>query len=485
MRRGSLVVLRLTALPTGWRSLVGRTLRWWTLAWIALGLAGALGYGWLRALAPVIAANGFAYLVPGLLVAGIAVGAGVLALRPAAANARVRRIELGLVLLGGLVFRANFLGVPPALSHDAYRYVWDAQLVAHGVSPWAHTVTDPALAALRDHVIWPAVNWRDAPTIYPPGAQALFWLVHLVAPLNIGALQAMMALCDVATAGLTLVLLRQLGLDARRVAIYWWNPIPVLEFSFNAHVDSAALALTLLAVLLALRARGAWGRFVGGAALGFAALVKIYPLLYVVALVRRRDWAFLGGIVVTLVLVPLPFLRLGLGTGGFLATYLSQRFVDEGLAFRAITTLVLSNRLQSAAQFLLLALSCGSIYWLRRQGRLSEVQALLAVMAVWLLLTPHLFPWYVGGVLPLLALELGFGVTARRACSLALWLFALAAPFTYVVFAPGINHGLFLLLYLVPIAVALAPHVRRLRAIWQGITTPREAAAYLTPGKES
>jgi hypothetical protein len=432
------------------------------LAWMALAVAGLCGYLWMRTRITAIPGDGRLYLAPGLAVAGTAVAAGLLCLRSAPRSDRTAFAELALVLLTGLVFRAVFLGLPPALSHDAYRYVWDAHLVAHGISPWEHTVDDPALAALRDRAIWPLVIWRNVPTIYPPGAQALFLLVHVLAPLNIGAMQVAMAVCDVLTCGLVIVLLRQLGLDPRRVVLYWWNPVSVLEFTFNAHVDAAATAFTVVALLAVVRARSSLGRALGGAALGFAALIKLYPLLYIVALVRRRDWPFLGGMLAALALVPLPFVRLGLGNGGFLGTYFAQRFVDQGLAFRLLTSLIPSAHLQTIAQLALLALGCAAVLWLRVRGWVDEIGALLAVAAAWLLVTPHFFPWYAGGVLPMVALSLGRDGAGRGAMAMALWLFALAAPFTYVVFSPHVNPNLFLLFYIVPLAVALVPHVRRL-----------------------
>ncbi|HKD75199.1 MAG TPA: hypothetical protein VKB76_06875, partial [Ktedonobacterales bacterium] len=164
--------------------------------------------------------------------------------RPAT-SARWRWIELGMIVAGGLALRTIFWPQGPTISHDAYRYVWDAHLVLHGISPYTHTPHDPSLASLRDAAIWPNVNWPDAPTIYPPGAQIFYVLISLIAPLNIWALKAGMALCDIGSMLLTLVLLRRFGLDLRRVLLYWWSPIPILEFAYSAHVDALAVLLTL------------------------------------------------------------------------------------------------------------------------------------------------------------------------------------------------------------------------------------------------
>jgi Glycosyltransferase family 87 len=366
--------------------------------------------------------------------------------------------------------------VPPTISHDAFRYVWDAHLLAHGLSPYIYPASDPILIALRDHTIWPQLDWPNSPTIYPPGAESFFLLINVIAPLNIMAMKLAMGLCDLGIGLLTLLLLRHYRLDPRRVIIYWWNPIPVLEFFYNGHVDAAAVLWTVLAVLLALqRWRGA--RILAGIALGLAALTKLYPLLFALVLLRRRDWGFLLGLSATLVATTVPFIFLGLGSGGFLTTYFSQRFVDQGLLFRFITQLFVDKRLQFFLQGLALLALCALVFRLYRHRRIDSIAGILALFAAWILVSPHLFPWYVGGMLPLVTLRLRLPrtfwradmttriVDAARSATLlpaALWLFALAMPFTYVIFAPGNNADIFLLFFAVPLSVAALPAPRYL-----------------------
>lgn len=441
------------------------TLRW--LGLVALAGAAIPLYVRLRDVAARVGGDGTLFLWPGLGVTLVAVAAGwlVLSSRPAS-SARARWIELALLAGGGLAFRALLLGTPPGLSHDAYRYVWDAHLVAHGVSPYIHPVNDPALIPYRDGAIWPLVNWRDAVTIYPPGAEAFYLLVHAVAPLSISALQLAMAACDLLCGVLIVILLRQRGLDPRRAVIYWWCPVPVLEFTFSAHVDAVA-TVWVLAALVAAGARWRAARVAAGIFLGLAALTKLYPLLFVAALARRRDWGFALGMAGSCVALVLPFAALGLGNGGFLGTYITQRFVDQGLAFHLITTLFVSKPLQLALQGLGLLGAVGLVVWRRHARGLSPVVGMLALSAAWLALAPHLLPWYVGGLFPLLALELrrpALPLTAPSARVLALWLFALGLPFTYVIFAAGQNVGLFPLFFVLPLALAVGPTLaRRLR----------------------
>jgi alpha-1,6-mannosyltransferase len=80
------------------------------------------------------------------------------------------------IVLGvAVALRMLLLTVPPTLSSDIYRYVWDGRVQANGINPYRYIPADPALASLRDAVIYPQINRADyARTIYPPFAQMAF-----------------------------------------------------------------------------------------------------------------------------------------------------------------------------------------------------------------------------------------------------------------------------------------------------------------------
>ena len=72
--------------------------------------------------------------------------------------------------------RSNYL--PPFLSTDIFRYVWDGQVQAAGINPYRYVPAAPELAPLRDAMVYPNINRADyAPTIYPPAAQMFFLAV--------------------------------------------------------------------------------------------------------------------------------------------------------------------------------------------------------------------------------------------------------------------------------------------------------------------
>jgi hypothetical protein len=251
------------------------------------------------------------------------------------------------------------------------------------------------------------------------------------------------------------------------------------------------------------RWRGA--RAAAGVLLGAATLTKLYPLLFVVALVRpappladvqpharwrratlslRQNADFLVALTGTLVAGYLPFAVAGLSSTGFLGTYLSQRFGDQGIVSQVLAALagLVGGSTVTLALLQLAALAglCAAVVWWRGRRPLRPEAGVLALSAVWLALSPHLYPWYVAALLPLLTLYLRLprrtpthaGKAAPRASApapaLALWLFVLALPFSYVIFAPGGPRGLFSLSSLVPLALV---------AIAYGATLARRLAA--------
>src|SRR5215471_16784475 len=81
-----------------------------------------------------------------------------------------------IVLSFAVLFRLSLLFAPPYLSDDIYRYIWDGRVQAAGINPYRYAPTDPALERLRDNKIYSRINHNYAPTMYPPAAEAI-WFV--------------------------------------------------------------------------------------------------------------------------------------------------------------------------------------------------------------------------------------------------------------------------------------------------------------------
>src|ERR1700724_2744154 len=126
-----------------------------------------------------------------------------------------------LLLCALLLFATGFivLPVPPNLSHDAWRYLWDARITLHGYSPYVYIPRDPALVPLRN-ITFDNSRFRDVPTLYPPGAQAVYLLSYLSAPDNMFVLKSIFTALDLVTCGALAFLLYSRGLNPARCIIY-------------------------------------------------------------------------------------------------------------------------------------------------------------------------------------------------------------------------------------------------------------------------
>src|SRR5260370_26425339 len=120
---------------------------------------------------------------------------------------RCQRVEVAIILLGALILRAILLPLPPVLSRDSWRYLWDARVTLHGFSPYVYAPVDKVLRPLLDNVLFPNSRFRTVPTIYPPVAQGVFLLNYVLAPANLFFLKVIFLVFDMVTFFALVVLL--------------------------------------------------------------------------------------------------------------------------------------------------------------------------------------------------------------------------------------------------------------------------------------
>jgi alpha-1,6-mannosyltransferase len=244
------------------------------------------------------------------------------------------RIMLAIATLA-ILMRVPVMLAPPYLSVDIYRYIWDGRVEAAGFNPYLHTPADPRLVALRDHDIFPQIASKDAPTVYPPVAEGLFFIVTRVSG-SVTAMKAAMVICEIIAFVLLARLLSLEGLPTARALVYAWHPLPVWEFAGSGHVDAALIALSAASLWAARRRRDGLDGFF----LAAATLTKFYPAVLLPALYRRWDCRLPAMFVAVIVIAYLPFMSAGSRFLGFLPGYASQEGFDaHGAGFYLLTLL--------------------------------------------------------------------------------------------------------------------------------------------------
>ena len=330
-----------------------------------------------------------------------------------------RPAPLWLVLAVAGALRLAQLEAPPLLSTDAYRYVWDGRVQAAGINPYRHIPASPELRALRDRLIYPNINRKDyARTIYPPAAQAFFLATTRISE-TITWMKVSMVLWEALATFLLWKLLRREGRAGSELLLYLWHPLPVWEFAGSGHLDAAALACVLAALL----ARGKGATALSGVALALGGLFKLYPLALAPVVWRRGDLKMPAALLATLACGYLPYLPAGWLVLGFLPTYVSEEGLDSGTRYYLLQLATHATGVSFPAfAYLLLAgvLLVALSLWVALRDEQPSQAGVLVASAATLLLSPR-YAWYLAWLLPLAVLARSVPVLLLGATSFLLY----------------------------------------------------------------
>lgn len=325
---------------------------------------------------------------------------------------RARRLDLLLILALGLLLRGIAMTSPPALTTDAYRYIWDGRIQVGGVNPYLYVPADERLQRFRDDEIYPNINRKETyPTIYPPAAQIVFLLSQLVGD-GVRAIKLVMLGFEFVIVGAILAWLAAEGVPRERVLIYAWHPLPIWEFASQGHLDAAAAAFVMLAIVAAHRGRQVWS----GAALAAAGLVKYPALLFAPALWRRWRLAMPLAMLATAALLYAPYVwGAGLKVIGSLFMHLDEEGYRDGYGFylvgmpRHLGWPYLPSKVFAILAAIALLLLGLRVALRRNEHRVEAGEMILLAGAFFVLISPH-YPWYYAVAVPLLCRRVSLGL---------------------------------------------------------------------------
>ena len=344
---------------------------------------------------------------------------------------RFCEFKLSTIIAYAVLFRLILFGVPPSLSDDAYRYVWDGLIQHQGANPYQFTPEEAPFQDLKEEVTYEGINSKSFISVYPPVSQLIFRLgtrwhtpdsdlsYYLVKGIFIlTELLAIFVLAKIVSSGFVL--------------LYAWNPVVILETAGQAHTESAVLLALALVIYFAGRNQTRWASVF----LAVAGWIKLFPFIFFPFLWRRYGWSSIWpGIVVVLVLA-LPF------AGPFvipnvtssLDLYVHYFEFNSGLYYgfkTAMTWLTGDDWSKQLGPFLRL-LFLGSlplIYILDQFQRWSLARAMLIVTGFYLILSTTVHPWYL--LVPLFLLA-----SIRAHGWHWIWL-SLASVGTYLLYVEG------------------------------------------------
>ncbi len=309
-----------------------------------------------------------------------------------------------------IVFRLLLLFTEPTLSDDVYRYLWDGHLVTQGVNPYSYAISATEL----DQYEIVARTLANNPTLsspYLPAAHMLFALVAFLLPSNPLSMQIVMTGFDIGTAVLLYRLLPMAGLPAKRVVLYLWSPLVIVEIAHGAHIDGYMVFLAVLSVWASVRFDGR-GRFLSPVALALATLTRPIPILLAPVLWWRWNWSHRLVFAAILVGLIVPF---GFGPSGWglaeepsgAGVFGSARVYSQTFRFNALPSAWLERTLGDSPSNLSLAVTgviavVGLVVWLGSRTVLGDgpadvrrgLRLMAPMMVAYVLVTPVLHPWY-------------------------------------------------------------------------------------------
>jgi alpha-1,6-mannosyltransferase len=278
----------------------------------------------------------------------------------------------------------------PDLSTDIYRYAWEGRIMHDGHNPFSAPPADSTFVALRDSD-YAHISHQALPTIYPPLAQAVFYLAASVQPGPI-ALKVVFSLFNLGTLWVLFRMLRRRSIPPSRALLFAWNPLVILETAHSGHVDAMAAFFLVLALDLWESKRRAWA----GLVLGASVLVKYLAVAAVPWLARRRHVAVLAVMALIVLAGYVPFM--GAGT----KLFASLRVYSENWWFNGPPFIALSGFLGDATIARRLLAAGGIAFALAAASRERDlVRYVFLVVGAALVVSPTVYPWYLMWIMPL------------------------------------------------------------------------------------
>ena len=310
-----------------------------------------------------------------------------------------------IIFFFAIIFRLCLVPSDPSvLSRDMYRYIWDGRVQQDGINPYRYPPQADELEHLRENQIYPKINRKDYPTLYPAGAQIFFRLFYALVGSNVTAYKSIMVFFDIVTLLVLTALLRAYDFNASRIIVYAWNPLVIFEIAYSGHLEG----LTVFLMVTALYLYTIHQKTPATMMLALSAAVKLYPALLLAAFLNRGTR--IKGITTfsaTIIFLYLPFWGAGGKISGFLPVYLKNPYESFNLGLKnLLMCLIPSLDYYLLSLVFIIALAGAGLLILLKEKKDLDVMryAFILVGLLMILMPASLHPWYVVLIVPFLAI---------------------------------------------------------------------------------
>ena len=296
-----------------------------------------------------------------------------------------------------LVVRLSFIGTQPIGSDDVYRYMWDGRVQSAGINPYRYAPQDSALASLHTSRLPSLVNHPDLKTVYFPLSEWVFCLAYNLSGERIWGIQLFILLSEALTIAGLLMLMRVLSYSPWRVLLYAANPLVILQFSLDSHIDALGFPFLVFGLLLYVRRRLVPSLvLIGMSLLVKPAALVILPVLFL----DQRGFASRAKVAaIPLAVMLVPFIPYAFGVNPFEAlAVFSRHWYFNGALFSLLLPLVSDNQNSRLLCLGILTVMLFILYLSRKPVNTKIVLSMLLL----LLCSPVAHPWYMGWMIVLL-----------------------------------------------------------------------------------
>lgn len=307
----------------------------------------------------------------------------------------------------GLLSRVILICSIPALSDDYFRFIWDGKLIQNGYNPFAYTPTELIDNFRNDSMmveLFENMNSKGYFTVYPPINQWIFFIAAYCKSTFTGiiALRVFIISFEIGTYFVFKRLMKRFSISPKRIALYWLNPLVIIELTGNLHGEGILLFFLLLSLLQFAKLKD----MNGGILLSLSVLSKLLSLILLPLILLKARWyrskKILLGLIPLLIICFWPFLNFGNFTHFLSSLNLYfQSFEFNASIFNGIKTVcvdyfdfhnikVLGPILATITFIIVLFVSFINQY----KNRLNLFRTFAAVFTIYLFLSPVVHPWY-------------------------------------------------------------------------------------------
>ncbi|MBM7073928.1 hypothetical protein JQC92_18130 [Shewanella sp. 202IG2-18] len=317
-----------------------------------------------------------------------------------------------LILLAAVIARVALLGVTPYTSNDVDRYLFDGRIAYEGIDPYRVSHDAPELIELRAQ--WqPPQEHAKYVTLYPPVALSLFALASSAGVEHAQlAWSAILLLSGLLTLYFSFRVLQHID-KLKHLSLVALSPLLILETGVGLHLDALSTLTVTIAIYLWLQQRFAACGFI----VGIGMSLKILPMML---LLPFLFWLFGKKAIKTSVILVASTVTTALGIyvlavllsyhpiGSISVFFEKWRFASP--LFNALDSFLSGYQLLIALLNIAVVV-CLLIGLVSFSSARSKVQncdlaiCLQLALAIPLMLSPVLFPWYLMPLIPLLALR--------------------------------------------------------------------------------